>query len=76
LTANVVSWLAAVFMLAALTEPGALRLILGRQRQQALKAMVPVLWVTAVLVTEHGGLGGCCMRAGLRSRLRHSSGGS
>jgi hypothetical protein len=77
LTANVVSWHAAAFTLAALAVSGALRLLVERQRQQAFKAMVSGGPGDGVLMMEHDGLKARYMRAGLPSRPpRHSPGGA
>jgi hypothetical protein len=75
LTANVVSWHAAVFTLAALVVSGVLRLLIERQRQQAFKAMVKDAPGDSVLVMEHDGLEGRYMRAGLQSQVPRQSPG-
>jgi hypothetical protein len=69
LAANVVSWHAAVFTLAALVVSDVLRLLIERQRQQAFKATVKDALGTSVLVMEHDGLEGRYMTAGVQSQV-------
>jgi hypothetical protein len=75
LMAGVVSWHAAIFMLAALTVSGGLQLLIERQRQHAFRAMVSRAPEGAVMVMQDGGPGGRYMRASLGAGLSCQSPG-
>jgi hypothetical protein len=73
LTANVVSWHAAAFTLAALVVSGVLQLLIERQRQQARRAVVTSVPEGTVVVIEHDGREGCCTGTGLVAQVSRQS---